>query len=405
MKAKLSIAILLLLTIESFSQISFEPGYFINNSNQRTDCLIKNQDWKNNPTELEYKITEKSEVENININQIKEFSINDVSKFIRATVAIDRSSKLVSHMSMKKEPIFKEEQLFLKVVLEGKATLFKYKDNNLERFFYQVNNSEIEQLVYKKYKTSDSNGFIRENDSFKQQLFNNLKCKDISVKSIRTLRYSNNDLRNFFIRYNQCSNSKYANYENKQKRDLFNINIRPGINNSSLDIRGLNQVGRNADFGSKLGLRFGVEFEYILPFNKNKWSLFLEPTYRKFESEKEILGIPTPTVPFDDRVTINYTSIEFPVGIRHYMFLNSSSKLFVNAALIFDRSKSKFNFERLSVLEVRSDNSLSFGFGYKYLDKYSLEFRYATPRDLLSLNSGWSSEYKNISLIIGYTLF
>jgi len=87
------------------------------------------------------------------------------------------------------------------------------------------------------------------------------------------------------------------------------------------------------------------------------------------------------------------------------MFLNSDSKLFVNAALIFDFSKSKFNFERLSVLEIRSDNSFTLGFGYKYLDKYSVEFRYATTRDLLSLNSGWSSNYNNVSLIFGYTIF
>jgi len=40
----------------SYSQISFEKGYFINNTNQRISCYIKNSDWKNNPTEFVYKI-------------------------------------------------------------------------------------------------------------------------------------------------------------------------------------------------------------------------------------------------------------------------------------------------------------------------------------------------------------
>ena len=44
-----------------FAQISFEKGYFINNANQKTNCLIKNQDWKDNPTEFEYKLDENSE--------------------------------------------------------------------------------------------------------------------------------------------------------------------------------------------------------------------------------------------------------------------------------------------------------------------------------------------------------
>ena len=40
------------------AQISFEKGYYIDNSNQKVDCLIKNVDWKNNPTSFEYKLSD-----------------------------------------------------------------------------------------------------------------------------------------------------------------------------------------------------------------------------------------------------------------------------------------------------------------------------------------------------------
>lgn len=160
-------------------------------------------------------------------------------------------------------------------------------------------------MVYERYKTSDANGFIGVNDNFKQELFNNLKCEDISIKNIKSLRYKNKDLTNFFINYNECTSSKFAVDSKKRKEDQFNLSIKAGLNNSSLDIQSINLIGRNANFGSQIGVRFGIEIEYILPFNENKWSLFLEPTYRKFEAEKEILGIPTPTVPFDDKITVN----------------------------------------------------------------------------------------------------
>ena len=42
----------------SFSQITYQPGYFINNSGSKTECLIKNVAWKDNPVEFDYKLSE-----------------------------------------------------------------------------------------------------------------------------------------------------------------------------------------------------------------------------------------------------------------------------------------------------------------------------------------------------------
>ena len=111
-------------------------------------------------------------------------------------------------------------------------------------------------------------------------------------------------------------------------------------------------------------------------------------------------------MPFDDKITVNYTSIELPIGIRHYMFLGNNSKLFINAALIYDFSQnSNFDFERLPDLDIKSNNNLVIGLGYKHHDKYSLEFRYAISRNLLSNQAVWNSDYNNIAIIFGYTLF
>lgn len=35
-----------------FSQVTFENGYFIGENTEKTEALIKNVDWKNNPTSL-----------------------------------------------------------------------------------------------------------------------------------------------------------------------------------------------------------------------------------------------------------------------------------------------------------------------------------------------------------------
>jgi hypothetical protein len=405
MKVTLFFFFLFISFLNCFSQISFEKGYFINNSGQKIECLIKNFDWKKNPKEFEYKSSESDNIIKENILSVKEFGIYNVSKYLRSTVNIDRSSKVFGQMSTIKEPIFKEEQLFLKVLVEGKASLFKYVDDNLVRFFYKTDDLVIDQLIYKKFKTK--NNQIVTNDMFRQQLLNDLRCGSVTTNDFYTLNYNDNRLIESFIKYNQCSNSEYKSFEKKIKEDFFNLSLKVGLNNSSLDLQSSRAAfaNRNTEFGSQTGFKIGLELEYILPFNKNKWSIYLEPTYQKYDAEEELLNIPTATIPIDDKITVNYASIELPIGVRHYMFLNNNSKLFINAALIFDLSSSKFDFERLPDLEVRGDNNLTIGLGYKYQDRYSLEFRYATTRDLLSVHSGWSAGYKTSSIIFGYTIF
>ena len=49
MKTKLVALIFLLIAKCSFGQIRYENGYYIDNNNRRTECLIKNVDWGNNP--------------------------------------------------------------------------------------------------------------------------------------------------------------------------------------------------------------------------------------------------------------------------------------------------------------------------------------------------------------------
>ena len=52
MKKNLLLLLVSILTVNVYSQISLEEGYYIDNSNQKINCLIKNLDWKNNPTHL-----------------------------------------------------------------------------------------------------------------------------------------------------------------------------------------------------------------------------------------------------------------------------------------------------------------------------------------------------------------
>ncbi|MCF6297958.1 MAG: autotransporter outer membrane beta-barrel domain-containing protein [Flavobacteriaceae bacterium] len=406
MNKNLITLLLIVLSFNSYSQITFERGYIIQNTGNKKTCLIKNIDWRDNPTEIKYKLLETDKVKTVKLNNIIEFGIDNYSKYIRTTIDIDRSPEDLNNISENRNPNFNKETLFLKVLVEGKASLYEYTDSNLNRYFFRLNNLPIKQLIYKSFRTSD-NG-IRKNEDYKQQLINNLECSDISLDKIKTLVYKQKKLINIFVNYNQCTNSNFINFKEETKRGLFNLSVRLGLNSSSLSLQKNGSTLENRDFNNKLGMRVSVEAEFILPFNKNKWGIIIEPTYQYYKSKKDVeVSYLSGGRLFS---SVDYKSIEVPVGIRYYLFLKNKSKLFINASLIFDLSlNSTVEFNRedgstINLLEINTGNNLAFGFGYNY-NKYSLELRAQTPRVVLGNYISWSSSYKTLSIIVGYNIF
>lgn len=404
-KQFLALALFVISFIKCYSQIVFEDAYFIDESNKKIECLIKNLDWRNNPTEFEYKLSQEDIVKTATIQSVKEFGIYDDSKYIKAKTNIDRSSDQINKISSDRNPSFKKEMIFLKVLIEGQASLFLYVDGSLKRFFYSIGHSGINQLVYKKYLFE---GNVVENYHFKQQLLLDLKCDKIGLDEIKSLRYTNSDLKKIFLAYNECTRAPYTKYESKQK-DLFNLSIRPGLDYHGLEIQSSTFNSRNTDFGKKTGIRFGLETEFILPFNKNKWAIIIEPTYQYFKSEQsqEVKNLSGGIL----ISKVNYESIELPIGFRHYFHLNNNSKIFTNLSYIFDfayNSEIQFsaiNDLMLSKIDIKTGRNLALGIGYKFMDRISLEIRYNTNREVLSNYIFWDSSYSNLSTIFGISLF
>lgn len=394
--------LILLVSFAAYSQTSFESGYYITNTNQKIEGLIRNLDWKNNPDNFVFKKSENENQEVLTIETVTEFGIYNKSKYVRQRVNIDRSSDIPGMLSMDRRPDFKEEELFLKVLVEGKANLYSYEDQRVLKFFYSADTLNVEQLVYKRYVNTERQIF--KNNTYIQQLWNNLKCPSIALREVEQVNYKAKDLWNFFTKYNTCHGFQSEGLIEKPKGDLFNITVRTGLN-STTAFAEYNSEGAwvRADFGQRSSLRIGVEVEVILPFNNNKWSLFAEPTYQYYKATTET----TSSSNRPREVNIDYRSIEVPVGLRHYFFLNSSTSIFVNGGAVFDFPGDS-NITSLFSTEVnwplKSSVSFVLGAGIK-INNLSLEGRYLTGREFLDTTFYVNSNYKTISIILGYTIF
>ena len=397
----------LFISILSFSQVKYEKAYFISNSDNRIECLIKNLDWKNSPNSFEYKVNEEDKPILKSINDVKLFEIYNQAKYLRSNVKIDQSSNNVNQLSDIRDPEFIEKVVFLKELASGDINLYNYIDGNLTRYFYQIGNGNLEPLIYKPYELDG--GRMVYNEDYKKQLEKILVCSSINSKEIYEAEYKEKNLKELYSKYYKCINPNYEDKITKQKKGKFNLNIRPRINFSSANFSNL-KSNINSGMDNKIGFGFGIEAEYIFPFNKNKWSLIMEPTYQSYKSEK------TTNVNYlvgGELITnINYKSIELPIGIRHYMFLSDKSKIFINAQYVLDlvMSKSSIEFKRndnslFNSLEIKSKPNFAVGIGYSYKNKYGIEAKFYTNRDILSDYSYWQSKYKNISLIFSYNIF
>jgi len=390
-----------------YAQNSFEPGYFVNDKGERIDCLIENLGWKFNPTKFSYKLSESSEIQQAGLSDVKEFGVTTLSRYVRAKVNIDRSSSAFNDLTTTRDPEFKEEELFLKVLIEGKASLYTYVDGSLTRFFYKTSESEIKQLVYKEYLTKD--GSVAQNSMFRQQLFNDLKCQDLTMKDLEETKYTKASLERVIVDYNVCTKSAYVDVDHasKKKRDAFNFTIRPGINMSSLWIEGPGSAGI-LKFDKELGFRLGFEAEFILPFNNNnRWSVIVEPNFQGYSgtASKDVDYIPGGKL----LGKAEYSSIDLPIGLRHYFPLNDNSRIFVNASMMLSFSSSlTIDLQRTDgtwidyMEDTSGDNGMVFGAGYKY-KRYSVELRYVTNREILGEYLQWDSEYGTTSMVVGFS--
>jgi len=404
-KLFLFLALYLAAVLGGYSQITFEKGYFINEDSKRTDCLIKNVDWENNPTEFEYRLSADTEIKKASIQEVKEFGINGVTKYIRTLVQLDRSSNNLTKLTTVKNPVFHEERLFLKVLIEGGASLLRYTEGgSLTRYFY-ISGDTTKQLVYKRYLTKEDK--IAENNYFRQQLFTDLTCLDITLQDVEQIDYKENELARFVIKYNECSNSGFVLLEKRQKKDLINLTIRPGLGINNLSIRHPSSDLLDVDI-SGIGFGLGIETEFILPFNKNKWALVVEPAFQYFQAEttKETDGVSGGILVSG----IDYKSLEVPLSLRHSFFIKNTSKIFLDVSYVFSFGlNSKVEFTRadgsvFNSYDIETAGNVAFGAGYKHGNRYSLQVRYQANRELLA-NMYWTSSYNSLSVILGYSLF
>lgn len=410
--------LLLLVSNCIIAQINYENGYFIDNNGQKTECLIKNEDWKNNPDKFYYKTDENGQENENTIQNIKEFGINSFSKYERHEVLIDTSNSDLARLSSQKEPEWSKRILFLKLMVDGDAKLYIHVSGVGRKYFYSYKNSAVEQLVYKEYFNAKTQ-YVYQNKNFQQQLWNHVKCNDTKKGRIAKIDYKTSNLTKYFYEINSCDGNKLNTPVAliSKASGSTNFKVKAGVNFSELNMKYDNVESTTPiEFENKAGAKLGVEIEHVLGFNRNKWAIFYEPTYQSYKSKKEKVISPSMSAKID----VDYKYLDHYFGFKHYMLINANTKAFLSTGLVYKQplGQKKWKAEITKMpnpydpgtviheddsLEIESRLGLMIGLGFSY-KKSNLEIRYSEP-DILQQYVNVHARFKTISLIYGYKIF
>jgi len=400
MKKHFSFFISILITTLVFAQNNYEKGYLINQEGQRIDCLIKNDDWKNNPTSFKYKLSESGAQQKGKIETVQEFAITGHAKYKRSTVQLDRSSSQFNSLTSTKNPIYKKETVFLKALVEGPANLYMFEATNVNQYFYSLADGEMVPLVYKEYLSPTNK--ILTNHKYKSQLFSALNCNNEAAALIKKISFNREDLLKYFTRYNSCQGVT-SSYVNKAKKLSFGLSIRPGISAGSITLTNpgfLASITSTTDYGNVSPFRVGIEAEIFFSFNNRRLSIIAEPTLSLLSTEKEVedYGL----------ITIKMNTFEIPFGVRYYFPISSKGKLYLNAGINLNLGgETLLNYEKRIFTEFKSkvNQSVFAGLGFKHQSGFSVEVRYQPERDGLIQYPAQNALYSGIDFIVGYTFF
>lgn len=392
---------ILLSSLSTFAQY-YQEGYFINDEGLRTTCLISEKEWTRDPRTFTYKIGQDN-VKSASVKTVKEFGIGN-NRYLRFQVQVDKSSSNRDSLKEDSSPEWEQDTLFLSVLVDSKADLFYCKRNGENRFFFRADEGAVTQLVHKLYrtpKTSTQESRVATNNSYKNQLKNDVNCRRYSDERLKSLRYDMSVLTNFFKQQNECWGGDIMSVD-VADRETLRIRLTPGV--SFAHAEGYAERQKYQDYSPRTAFRFGIEFEYVLPFLRKNLALLVEPAYQSYSSKGKVTK----------DLSIKYNSFEVAMGARYYFHLGKKSSIYVNGAALLDvpaeyltsYGEHSFSMKTKSICAAA-------GLGAT-LKRFSIETRYYTTRQTNGIATiitpvetiyiPLTNDYQKLSILVGYRI-
>jgi len=267
----------------SYSQENFLPGYVISSNGDTIRGLIDYRNWDRNPTEISFRETEVSGIENFKPTDIRSFLVQD-EIYVGAIVQTEISPRAVNNLDY--EPGFKyqTDTAFLQTMVEGEKSLYFYKSPTRLDNYYIVVEGKFELLEYKQYLRDQGGTSLKlENNRYLGQLSVYFKdCPSIAAK-IQTTNYSKKSLEKLFQSFYECKGENLA-FSKKTEKIMPEFGVFTGVSFTTVDLTSETFPALvNTEYSTSVNFTLGAILDLILARNQQKWSINNELMYSSFQ--------------------------------------------------------------------------------------------------------------------------
>ena len=387
------LCLFLLLSAASFSQQTFEPGYFIDGDGKRETVQILFEDWRYNPANIQVRRAADQEAITVPTGALREFGIDGKARYVNREVAIEKSyvSRTTRATSL---PLQRIERVLLRVDVEGKASLYSYLAPRVSKHFLSIDAGQLHQLVYTTHRAPD--GSLFETRTFVHQLRRQLSCDGYPGVD-NSLEYQLADLTRVVADYNHCADgATHTVYEYPTPREkALRFSLQPGFYFTRFKLSTRPGRERLMKSASHLTFRVGATAEYTLPYVDQELSVLFRPSYYRFSAAA---SLPEMSV-----YQLEYAAFDLPVALRYYYTLAEDVKVFTTGAIgiivpfgaLYDNGR--------EISKVKGTVFTSAEVGVRYRKRYDLAIGYETQRNCLS-DDGLRATTPGLRITTGYLL-
>ncbi|WP_157593055.1 outer membrane beta-barrel protein [Rufibacter tibetensis] len=273
--------------MHSFAQKNFVSGYFVTVKNDTISCLINDQNWKKNPKQVQYRITENGDTDTFKPAQIKSFGLSTGDVFEGKIVSIDNSTNNVERLSVNGAPTTTTDTVFLKVLVKGAANLFYLYNGEREHFYYQTNAENLVELglTYSlQFDPVTGKRLLITDSKYRGQLKTYFADCSALTEKLLDIKYSVSDMRAAFKQYNTCRNNN--GYVSTEEKARFDFGVLAGASFTNLSFTSAERVDlARTKFKSPVSFNAGISVNMILPRNRQRWSFYNELLWKSYTAQ------------------------------------------------------------------------------------------------------------------------
>lgn len=414
MKIFFSLATLFFCFIIS-AQDDFKKGYYIDNIGVKTEGYIKSSDFRsindNSFTSFEFKTSLTQDAVKIEKNTIIELGSEKDVKLQKMRALLDDVSFYKDYSNDKGFSVG-EQIVFLNVLVEGNATLFSYDGGRGVKFLWKrADQGEIaKQFLYKKFYRANLN--LTENNAFREQLFNNVKCPNQEFTDFLKVKYEKEELISIFKNYNKCVDSPVIVYENdNEDKAVIKLSILAGYSLGNFRVTNIKNPTDPQNYSIYSA---GVEGEVIFASRKMAMFASVEIKNGKGSTEKTSKTSELSTTQLRQVFTFDNYFADFIFGARFYKKISPTYTFFVGGGAGLHAGSGFMTFQQANTIDnelrfisnypLSGSGFLTLHLGCKINKHWGIDVNYDSPKNLLNSAIGTSATVHEFGLNLRYML-